>query len=282
FSACSSGSDQGRSSAGASGAADVAAVAAAPTSGREIAATSPPTQVRITAVVKTGRILLVSAKVAQVQSEVRNLLAEAGGTVDSARSSNDEDGRVQQSRLVLRVPVERFEEVRTAIERLGRLESSTESQRDVTTQVIDVAERVETLRNSLDRLQRFQRTATDVRDLLRVESQITQRQSELRSLEAQQAYLADQSSMSTLTVEVSAPDTQVASGPLDDAGFLTGLRGGWHALVAIALVTLTVLGAAVPLSLVALAVGVPIALALRRLLRRRRPAAVEPVSPAGQ
>ncbi len=58
-------------------------------------------------------------------------------------------------------------------------------------------------------------------ELLRYEDQITERQSELQSLKAQQSYLADQTSMSTITVYLSTPEKYVPPpDALEDAGFL--------------------------------------------------------------
>mgnify|MGYP006181480377 CR=1 FL=1 len=51
--------------------------------------------------------------------------------------------------------------------------------------------------------------AKDIEDLLRYEQQITQREAELQSLKAQQSYLADQTSMSTVTVYLSTPKAYV-------------------------------------------------------------------------
>ena len=159
------------------------------------------------------------------------LLASVGGSVDREETTNARDGSIDRSRLVLRVPVEKFDETKRALGRLGKLTSSTESEKDVTTEVIDTGERVQTLQNSLDRLQRYQRSAKDVTALIRYEDQITARQSELQSLKAQQTYLTSRTTMSTITLDLSTPETYVAPpGALDDAGFLAGLQGGWHAL----------------------------------------------------
>lgn len=228
--------------------------------------------VRTRSVVMTGQLSLTSPDLARVRREIGELLSAAGGSVDRERSTDDRSGSPERSTLVLRIPVGRFDATRHAIERLGKRTSSTSSTKDVTTQVIDVAERVQTLQNSLDRLQRFQRSAEDVSTLIRFEEQITRRQSELQSLKAQQSYLADQTSMSTLTVELSTPETDVAPpGALDDAGFLSGLRSGWDALVGVGIVVLTGVGAALPFLAALGLLGVP-AWLLWRGLRRRRPA----------
>lgn len=247
---------------------DMAAVADRATPSRSL--------VRNRSVVMTGRVALTAEDLAEVRREIGALLRAAGGSVDRERSVDDTAGRPERTTLVLRIPVRRFDATRRAIERLGKRTSSTSSTKDVTTQVIDVAERVQTLQNSLDRLQRFQRSAQDASTLIRFEERITRRQSELQSLEAQQDYLSDQTSMSTLTVQLSTPETYVApQGALDDAGFLSGLRGGWQALVASGIVVLTVLGAALPFLVALGLVGVPLWVLLRGLRRRRRTPATD-------
>ena len=224
------------------------------------------------AVIRTGQISLTSKDVGRVRREIDDLLRAVGGTVDDEDSTNARDGSLERTRLTLRVPVDRFDTVRNALERLGTLKTSTQSRKDVTTEVIDTTERVQTLQNSLDRLQRFQRRATDVRDLIRYENQITARQAELQSLTAQRSHLADQTSMSTITVTASTPEKYVAPpSALQDAGFLAGLTGGWHALVGVVVVSLTVLGAVLPFAAVVLLVGVPAWVVLRRAPYRAPP-----------
>ena len=228
------------------------------------------TALRAKAVIKTGEIAVTSRHLTRVRAEVDRLLASVGGSVDREETTNARDGSIDRSRLVLRVPVEKFDESKRAIGRLGKLTSSTESEKDVTTEVIDTDERVQTLQNSLDRLQRYQRSAKDVSALIRYEDQITARQSELQSLTAQQTYLTSRTTMSTITLDLSTPETYVAPpGALDDAGFLAGLEGGWHALGAVVVVALTVLGAALPFLVVSGLVGVPLWLGVRLLVRRR-------------
>jgi hypothetical protein len=232
---------------------------------------SAGTAVRTASVIRTGEIAVTGTDLGRLRTEVTDLLAAIGGALDNEQTSNDRRGEITESTLVLRVPAARFDAAKHALEKLGRLTFSHESAKDVTTEVIDTDERAQTLQNSLDRLQRFQRSATDVADLLRYEDQITRRQSELQSTKAQQAYLADQTSMSTITLHLSTPDHPVREpGALDDAGFLSGLRGGWEALQGVVVVALTVAGALLPFLVAFAVVGYPAWLLLRALLRRRR------------
>ena len=226
----------------------------------------PATALRPASVIKTGHVTLTTRDIAAARSRIDRLLTATGGSLDDEQSTSGRDGSPRRSTLVLRVPVARFDAVKDALEELGTLRSSTETAQDVSTQVIDVRERVQTLQNSLDRLQRFQRSATDVRDLIRFEDDITSRQAELQSLKGQQSYHADQTSMSTITVTLSTPAAAVATD--SGAGFLTGLRHGWDALVGSVVVALTAVGAALPWLVALGALGWPALLLVRRRFRR--------------
>ena len=232
------------------------------------------------AVIRTGRVSVVSPDLDELRGQVDDLLLTVGGTIDNEQTSHDRKGEVERSVLVLRVPVDEFAAVMTALEDLGTMRFSDSTSKDVTTEVIDVEERVQTLQNSLDRLQRFQRAATNIDDLIAFEDQITEREQELSSLQAQQAYLADKTSMATISLTLTLPEKVVAPpGPLDDAGFLAGLRNGWEALEDAVVVSLTVVGAVLPFAVVLALVGVPVWLLVRSTARRRTATAV-PAGPA--
>ena len=235
------------------------------------------TVVEVRSVIRTGEIAVTNDDLDAAREELDDVLLALDGLIDSESTQHDRKGRIERSTLVVRVPVDRFKAAMTALKGLGTAERSDSSSKDVTTEVIDVNERVETLENSLDRLQRFQREAAGIDDLIRYEQQITEREAELQSLKSQQAYLADQTSMSTITLYLSVPDKFVPPpGALDDAGFLAGLKSGWNALQGTVVVALTVVGAVLPFALALGLVGVPLALLARRALRSR-PAVETPV-----
>lgn len=235
------------------------------------------TVVTVRSVIRTGEIAVTNEDLDAAREELDDVLLALDGIIDSESTQHDRRGRIERSTLVVRVPVDRFKAAMTALQGLGTAEHSDSSSKDVTTEVIDVDERVETLENSLDRLQRFQRGAAGIDDLIRYEQQITEREAELQSLKSQQAYLADQTSMSTITLYLSVPDKFVPPpGALDDAGFVAGLKSGWNALQDTVVVVLTVVGAVLPFALALALVGVPLVLLVRRTLRAR-PAAETPV-----
>jgi hypothetical protein len=222
------------------------------------------------AMIKTGQVAVTSTDLDRARDEVDQLLFGFGGSIDNEQTSHDRDGNIERSTLVVRVPVAKFKAAMDALEKLGKMRTSESTSKDVTTQLIDVDERVETLQTSLDRLQDYQRDSENIDDLIRFEDQITERESELQSLKAQQSYLADQTSMATITVYLSTPDKFVEPpDALEDAGFVTGLRGGWNALLDFVVVALTVLGAVLPFAIASALVGVPTWLLVRALVRRR-------------
>ena len=71
--------------------------------------------------------------------------------------------------------------------------------------------------------------------MIRLESEIARREANLASLQAQQRYLDDQTSLSTIARHDARARRRGAAAakddPLEDAGFLTGLQNGWNALV---------------------------------------------------
>jgi len=239
--------------------------------------------VNVRSVIRTGEVAVTSTDLDAARSALDDLLAAVNGTLDREQTEHDPDGEIERSTLVVRVPVASFDAAMDGIQGLGKVKSAQTAAKDVTTEVIDVDERVETLETSLDRLQDYQRDARDIDDLIRYEQQITERESELQSLKAQQAYLADQTSMSTITVYLSTPRKYVAPpGALEDAGFISGIKSGWSALVDTVVVVLTVVGAILPFAAALTLVGVPLWLLVRRLRRSGEtlPVGPEPVGGA--
>lgn len=240
--------------------------------GHSGAANRPSVQTR--AVIRTGEVALVTKEMNRARTEIDDLLGRHGGYLSSEDTSNDRKGRPQTSVLVLRVPEPAFDTVMTELTEIAKTEHADRRSEDVTTEVIDVNTRVATQEASIARLQRFLRQAQNIDDMIRIESEIANRQAALESLKAQQKYLGDQTSMSTITVRLRTPDTPPPAPP-KHAGFLAGLENGWNALKAVLVGAATVTGALLPFAVTLAVVGVPVWLLLRSAARRRRHPAPE-------
>jgi hypothetical protein len=210
------------------------------------------------AVIKNGDIVLRTADPQRARDRVDAVLTRLHGTIDDEQTVYDKSGQIQDSQLVLRVPVATFTTAMDDLESLGTVVHSSSSGKDVTTEVIDVQQRLRTLRISLHDLNSFQRQATNIDQLLRFESAITQRRGEYQSLKAQRNHLVSETSMSTISLDISVPPAHAIAGPIDHAGFLTGLRHGWSALTGTVVVALTAVGAVLPFAVVLAVLGLPL------------------------
>ncbi len=175
-----------------------------------------------------------------------------------------------QSTLTLRVPEVALDRVMDQVAALGTVVSRGQSTKDVTSQYVDTASRLKSQRASVDRVRTLLGKATNLGQVVQIESELSRRQADLESLEAQLAALNDQTTLATLNVNLAPRPTTPVTAPPQGA-FLTGLLGGWKALVASVGVALTIVGAVLPFAVLAAVVLWPVLLVLRR--RRTRPAA---------
>ena len=215
------------------------------------------------AVVSTGQLTLHAAKVATARAEVVRLTTAWGGTVADEQTTGDDHGRLVDSTMTLRVPTARFSVAMDALARVGDVEQQSRTSQDVTTKVVDNDARVRAAGRSIRQIELLLGRATKIADIIAIESDLARRQADLDSLSSQQAYLADQTSLSTITVYLSRSMPKAAK-PQDADGFLTGLGNGWDALAGTTVVLLTAVGAVLPFALVLGLLGVPLWLVLRR------------------
>ena len=222
------------------------------------------------AIISKGNVQLESDDVEQTAFEVQALVDKYGGEVTDRETNTDDEGDVRMARLVLRIPAKQFSDAFGELEQVADLKSSSSTSEDVTTKVIDNAVRIRAQRRSLRRIEVLLDQAVSIRDIVNIEAQLTRRQADLDSLEQQQAFLKDQTSMSTVTVNIQLTPDEPAPKKKDEdnAGFVSGLETGFKALVVFAVGLATVVGALLPWLVVLLLVGGPLWLLVRRLRRR--------------
>lgn len=232
------------------------------------------------ALIKTGAVSLRSADVGRTRYDVQVLVDEQGGQVADDKTETDKSGEPLRARMVLRVPVDSFEDVMNALGSMETLASTSTSSEDVTTQLIDVEARIKAQQASVERVRQLLAQARSIRDIMAIESELAQRQAELDSLAQQQAYLKDQTSMATVKVNIERkPDPKAPVTEDDDSGFLAGLAAGWDGLKTTVVAVATVVGAVLPFAVVVLLLGVPVWLLVRRT--RRTPVASTPAAAPG-
>ena len=222
--------------------------------------------VQTKAVIETGSVDLRSDDVQMARDEVESIVTAHGGQIDDERSTSDDDGELRTTHLVLRFPSANFEATLDELREVADLQSATSKSKDVTTEVINNDVRVRAQARSIKRIEQLLDRARSIRDIMAIEEQLSRRQAALDSLESQQAWLSDQTSLATITVEINRTDV-----PVDDEterGFVAGLSAGWNGLQATTVGVLTAVGALLPFLAVLSVIGLPVVLLVRRLGRR--------------
>jgi hypothetical protein len=173
--------------------------------------------------------------------------------------------------MELRVPADKFATVVDQLSKqLGTEEQRQISTEDVTEQTVDLDARIAVQQARVDSGRRLLAQAKSLNDLVMLEKEVATRESDLASLQAKKRRLADLTALSTISVSLLSPQA-AAPKQADPSGFLSGLTGGWKALVTSLGVLLTVIGALLPW---VLAIGLPawIGWLLFRRFRPGRPA----------
>jgi hypothetical protein len=217
------------------------------------------------AVISRGEITLRARSLGTARAEVSRLVTAWNGSIADEQTEGDDRGRLLSSTLTLRVPVSRFGEAMSALGGLGRVEHQSRKSEDVTTQVIDNDARVRAAERSIRQIEALLGRATRLSDIIAIEADLARRQADLDSLKSQQAWLEDQTSLSTIVVHLSRSGTDRPDRD-DDQGFVAGLATGWTALKGATVAVLTVLGAVLPFATMLALLGVPVWLVVRRRL----------------
>jgi hypothetical protein len=216
-------------------------------------------------IIRTASLTVQVKDVPKALGEARTTVENAGGFVGDESTSRDAQG-AERSRLVLRVPTGKYDEVLGALQGTGTLVDRTAKAEDVTDQVVDVDSRIQSQRASVARVRELMDRATKISDVVSLEGELSSREADLEALLAQQASLKDRTSLATITLSLSeAPAKKTAKD--DRPGFLDALAGGWHVFVALLRWIALAIGAALPF----LALAAVLVLLWARLVRPRLP-----------
>ncbi|MEU6143829.1 DUF4349 domain-containing protein [Streptomyces sp. NPDC047081] len=226
-------------------------------------ATRPPS-LAVSHIIRTASLTVQVKDVPKALDEARTTTENAGGYVGNETTSRDDEGR-EHTRVVLRVPVEKYDEVLADLQGAGKLLNRTAKAEDVTDQVVDVDSRIRSQRASVARVRELMDRATKLSDVVELEGELSSREADLEALLAQQASLKDRTSLATITLSLSGTPVKKAAAKDDDPGFLDALSGGWNAFVTMLRWLAVAFGAVLPFA----AVAVVLVLAWLRLVRPR-------------
>ncbi|MGC9501164.1 DUF4349 domain-containing protein [Streptomyces sp. WG7] len=239
-------------------------------------ATAPP-ELAPAHIIRTASLTVRVKDAPKALEAARTATANAGGYVGDETTTRDDEGH-ERTEVVLRVPVEHYEEVLDELEGAGKLLERRSKAEDVTEQVVDVESRVTSQRASVARIRELMDRATKLSDVVTLEGELSSRQAELEALLARQAALEDRTSLATITLSLSETPVERAAKD-DDPGFTDALAGGWDAFVTMLRWVAVALGAVLPFAAVA-ALLVLLWLRVVRPRLPRRPAPVPGTAPS--
>ncbi|MFC3574715.1 DUF4349 domain-containing protein [Streptomyces yaanensis] len=216
-------------------------------------------------IIRTASLTVQVKDVPKALDEARATVENAGGFVGNESTSRDAEGH-ERTRVVLRVPTGKYDEVLGALQGAGKLIDRTAKAEDVTDQVVDVESRIKSQRASVARVRELMDKATKLSDVVTLEGELSSRESDLEALLARQASLKDRTSLATITLSLS--ETPVKKAAQDNGpGFVDALAGGWHVFVAMLRWIALAIGAALPFVVLAAL----LALLWTRIVRPRLP-----------
>jgi len=239
--------------------------------------TSVGDQVTDRQVIVTGDVTITADEPLTASRDAIRIVEAAGGRVDSRTEYAATNGDKGSAQLTLRIPADKLTATLDKLEALGKADSVSLNSSDVTVASQDLDARINALKATLERLNVLVTQATNITDLITLEGEISNRQGDLESLEAQQRDLADQVAMSTVNLYLRS----VAEAPKVVPGdFWSGLAAGWGAFVAFWAGLLVVLGVLLPWIITAAIVTFLIVFFVRRHRRRVAVAAAAPATAA--
>lgn len=217
-------------------------------------------------IIQTAYMLLRVEDPTVGAAEATSIAEAVNGRVDDRTERPETDHNPGSAQLTIRVPSDELDNVIEQFRDLGTVEELSVSARDVTSEAIDIDARIDSLTRSVERLQDIIAGAASAEDLIAGENALAQRQAELESLQARRNYLADQVTLSTITLTL---EQRPPGDPNPAEGFWGGVIQGWDALISAVRAAIVGAGLALPWLIFFAAGGGIIYVAVRLIGRRR-------------
>ncbi len=131
----------------------------------------------------------------------------------TATAGATDDRRARAGQATLRVPVDRFDDVRRAVGQLGTVEQEASRGEDVSGQLVDYDARLRSLAAQEDALRALVGKAVSVGEVLQVQTALFDVRQQVEQLQGQRAQLDQAASLATLQVSLYEPGAALISVP---------------------------------------------------------------------
>jgi hypothetical protein len=195
------------------------------------------------------------------RAAVARIASDAHGFILSSTTSNETSGT-----FTMRVPASNFELAMSELEKLGTVESSKSSGKDVTAQFVDYTVRLRVLDGRRAVILRLLSNATTISDTLRLENVFDDVQLQIEQIQGNLNVLRNQVSESTIAVDIHETDAPKAtSSTVSTPHIGTSFRLAWQGFLRVIGAVVIGLGYLIPLTVLALVIWV-----VTRVTRKRR------------
>ena len=154
-------------------------------------------------------------------TKISTIAEEFGGFVARSSTSTGSGKKPTSGSITIRVPADRFEAAIAKVKGLGTVKSESQSGEDVTKQFVDLEARLTQAKAQEAFFLRLMDQSKSISDLIQVQSQLSQVQLQIEQLKGDLQFLKDQTTYSTLSVEMFEPGAAVGHPPI-------GLSKAWH------------------------------------------------------
>ncbi|HYK27296.1 MAG TPA: DUF4349 domain-containing protein [Streptosporangiaceae bacterium] len=223
-------------------------------------------------IIYTAALTIRAPDIAAATRKAISIAVAAGGYTAGENAASGPNGKPGGTvSLTLKIPVAAYQSVLAQLSgsALGKQISLRQQATDVTQQVADVNSLVSSQRAAISALQGLLKKAASVSGLLQVQQQISQDESTLNSLLAQQRSLDHETTYATVNMTLVSPHPAVKHAQPAKHNFVSGLAAGWRAFRHAVGWGLTALGVMLPFLISALVLA-GIGYGGRRVVLRRR------------
>lgn len=141
-------------------------------------------------------------KITQVQEQITQMVKQLGGYIVEQNMSQNTEER-KDSSLTIRIPQEQFHSFLNKVKKLGvKTEHQNISGQDVTEEYVDLTSRLKAKQLVEKRLTTFMNEAKDTKTLLEISNELAKVQEEIETIQGQMKYLENQTSLSTVTINL--------------------------------------------------------------------------------
>ncbi len=221
-------------------------------------------------IIRNANLTLETNAPEEAQQKITAIAESKGGfVIESSQSSSDAQATTRDTvTMTIRIPAAKFNETLDEIRKTSsRVIVETVKGQDVTEEFIDIEARLKTKKALEEQFLGIMKQSKSVEDALNVQRELADVRGEIEQIEGRKRFLENQSSLSTVKIELQSPTAFSAN----SAGFFYQLgqafSTGFSGALSFILVFVTALIALVP---VLLFVVLPIYLLIRYLLKRNR------------